>query len=556
MPAKPRARSSSASERACFAQRGARPRAPPLGFPHSGVGIKLLLGSVRDEVASRALPRTRTRRIVGCLFVSAIAFANLTAPAGAGINGLIAFETADKAQTINTVDPVNVSSQPADAGGVSGQPADPVNVSTEPAVPRTVPGLLADSANAAWSPDGTMLAFSRAASGSTNIYVINANGTGLRPITQAAGASIDPTWSPDGRQIAFASMRDGERDIYVTDIDGAAPQRLTTDPGVDQQPDWSPDGQQIAFESNRAGSYDIWLMASDGSAQTPLTTDPADESDADWSPDSRRLAFSSGPPASYQREIFSIDRLGGDRKQLTRLSARSAFPAWSPDGKQLVFEHDYRLLVMPSSGVATTGLSTFVASNATDPDWARLPEPVAKPEGTVSVTPPGGGPAVAATGQQALAEGTKVNATEGSLLVSFRRPAVPETTPPATTLVEGAAFTIAKTTPEAVSLRLTPRDCSTAPVMAAKVKRRKSPKVKRRKSRVTAKGGKGGGYRILTKRLIAASYGTEFAVIETCRGSLVKVKVGRVRVQLLTAKRRRVVNVRAGGSYFLAAKPL
>jgi Tol biopolymer transport system component len=71
-------------------------------------------------------------------------------------------------------------------------------------------------------------------------------------------------WSPDGTRIAFASTRDGNYEIYVMNADGSAPRRLTNDPQSDYAPTWSPDGQRIAWRTNRDGNGEIYSMRADG----------------------------------------------------------------------------------------------------------------------------------------------------------------------------------------------------------------------------------------------------------------------------------------------------
>ena len=61
-------------------------------------------------------------------------------------------------------------------------------------------------------------------------------------ITENPGGGVDglPAWSPNGTQMAFASDRDGNFEIYVMDADGSGLTRLTKDPASDGQPGWSP----------------------------------------------------------------------------------------------------------------------------------------------------------------------------------------------------------------------------------------------------------------------------------------------------------------------------
>ncbi len=103
----------------------------------------------------------------------------------------------------------------------------------------------------------------------------------LVAIACAGGAKDKPQTS--GR-IAFLSERDGNGEIYVMNADGSGLTRLTNNPASDLSPDWSPDSKRIAFTSTRDGNFEIYVMNADGSAQTPLTNNVADDFAPAWSP--------------------------------------------------------------------------------------------------------------------------------------------------------------------------------------------------------------------------------------------------------------------------------
>ncbi len=84
---------------------------------------------------------------------------------------------------------------------------------------------------AAWSPDGTLIAYSKAGNTAADIFVIAPDASGEREITFSRGNDIDPTWSGDGTRIAFETNRNGSSDIYsVASADGSDPQQLTSSP--------------------------------------------------------------------------------------------------------------------------------------------------------------------------------------------------------------------------------------------------------------------------------------------------------------------------------------
>ncbi len=104
----------------------------------------------------------------------------------------------------------------------------------------------------------------------SDIYVMNADGSGKRKLTHNARYNAEPAWSPDGRKIAFRSTRNGNRDIYVMNVDGSGKRNLTRNPARDGSPSWSPDGRRIAFVSDRDGRLEAHVMNADGSGQRSL----------------------------------------------------------------------------------------------------------------------------------------------------------------------------------------------------------------------------------------------------------------------------------------------
>lgn len=118
-----------------------------------------------------------------------------------------------------------------------------------------------------------------------DIYVINANGSGLARLTDGAGREKQASWSPDGRRIAFISDRDGNDEVYVmTDAGGSAPTRLTDSPEDDSYPTWSPDGRCLAFVSRRGDSWELHIMNADGSGLKKLVDSVDWGSGPSWSP--------------------------------------------------------------------------------------------------------------------------------------------------------------------------------------------------------------------------------------------------------------------------------
>ena len=129
-----------------------------------------------------------------------------------------------------------------------------------------------------WSPDGRRIAFTSNRDGAREIYVMNADGTNVARLTSGlkgnVGMWLRPRWSPDGRKIAFATDRDrtdGTSEIYVMNADGSNLVRLTFNDVLDAEPTWSPDGKMIAFHRTVLDHVQVFVMQADGSNQTRIT---------------------------------------------------------------------------------------------------------------------------------------------------------------------------------------------------------------------------------------------------------------------------------------------
>lgn len=117
----------------------------------------------------------------------------------------------------------------------------------------------------AWHPEGDELADYRALLAKSlvrpkrlDLWIMNADGTGRRRVTQLGGASFGPAFTPDGSRIIFSSNhldpKGREFDLFLVGLDGGALERVTFTPEFDGFPLFSPDGTRLAFCSNRGGS--------------------------------------------------------------------------------------------------------------------------------------------------------------------------------------------------------------------------------------------------------------------------------------------------------------
>lgn len=220
----------------------------------------------------------------------------------------------------------------------------------------------------------TRIAFESERAGSYDIYTMKVDGSDLRQLT--SGGAYSPAWSPDGTAIAFMALSSSNNeDIFVMNADGTGVTQLTTDPSIDTDPAWSPDGSQIVFMTQRNGDYgDLYTMRPDGSGLKQLTSPPTHEDNPVFSPDGTRIAF-VGSAGGFGAQLFIMNADGTDQLRLTQ-GGPVNLPTWSPDGARIAFSAytegagNYDVYVINADG---TGLVNLTNNPATDiyPAWSR-----------------------------------------------------------------------------------------------------------------------------------------------------------------------------------------
>jgi WD40 repeat protein len=171
-----------------------------------------------------------------------------------------------------------------------------------------------------WSPDGRQLVLSGTAGGVTDLYFVNADGTGFRRLTNDGYGDFQPQWSPDGKTIAFTTDRDSASfdilrfmpwRIALLDLASGAVTVIPGQAGLNLNPQWAPDGRSIAYVSNRTGTANVFLYDLDAREHYQLTNVAGavaaltDQSPAiSWARDADKLAFTYYEDAHYT--IWSI----------------------------------------------------------------------------------------------------------------------------------------------------------------------------------------------------------------------------------------------------------
>ncbi|HEX8143799.1 MAG TPA: hypothetical protein VF553_14470 [Pyrinomonadaceae bacterium] len=267
--------------------------------------------------------------------------------------------------------------------------------------------ILGPGSDPSWSKLGK-IAFTFAPNvETTQIAVMNEDGTNQVNLTLAATGNRNAAFSPDGTKIAYVTETvepgdppfDGSRArIYIMDADGQNRRRFFSGnliSGMRQETDpaWSPDGTKIAFIGQTVvdglSSHDVYVANADGlSAPVNVTNLGGSRIFSDqiaWSPDGLKLAFRTGRDI----HVVNADGSGGLINLTNTVNSDESDPAWSPDGKKIAYSLNHftdntldGIYVMDADGQN----QTFLNTKGYQPTWKpRDVEP--EPEPTPTPTP-------------------------------------------------------------------------------------------------------------------------------------------------------------------------
>jgi hypothetical protein len=221
-----------------------------------------------------------------------------------------------------------------------------LDFTTPGAEPSPVLAAGIQASEARLSPDGTQIAFTGVNNGVTGIYVVKRDGTGLRRVAAAIdGPALRPTWNPEGTKIAFARAHQATGyDILVVNADGTNTVNLTASlgPSAEWMPAWSPDlgggASRIAFVRRVDGNEGVWTIRPDGTGLRQITAGVLDLEPA-WSPDGRTIVFTR-TNAFIHADLHLVDAAGGVARPVTpfvTLAGPQNDPTFSPDGRMIAF---------------------------------------------------------------------------------------------------------------------------------------------------------------------------------------------------------------------------
>jgi TolB protein len=223
-----------------------------------------------------------------------------------------------------------------------------------------------------WSPDAKTLVYTSFKGGLAELYLLF---RGTRPGTkliQTRDEKFRGVWSPNDGTIAAVVSRQGNTDLYTVSSSGKDPKRITEDRSIESSPSWSPDGRKMAFVSDRTGNPQIFVKDLDSGEVRRLTYNGDYNASPAWSPTGEWIAYAA--QAGNDFDIYLITPDGSFTQPLVSVGRSDEDPAWSPDGRKIAFSSNRRgrkeIYRVDLNGENTT-LLTDGAGNCTNPAWSR-----------------------------------------------------------------------------------------------------------------------------------------------------------------------------------------
>jgi len=186
-----------------------------------------------------------------------------------------------------------------------------------------------------FSPDGNSVVMAQTTpGGNADIYTVDLGSRRATRLTDSGSIDVSPCFSPDGTQIVFNSDRGGDQQLYVMAADGSGVKRISFGQGRYGTPVWSPRGDLIAYTRLHSDTFAIGVMRPDGSGERILSESFYVEGPT-FAPNGRVIMFWRETPArdnrgtGFSARLVSIDITGFNERQIATPTDASE-PAWGP----------------------------------------------------------------------------------------------------------------------------------------------------------------------------------------------------------------------------------
>lgn len=239
-----------------------------------------------------------------------------------------------------------------------------------------------------WVPEGDKIAYMATDSWyNWDIYLLDVDRRLSQKLVGGEQYERYPSWSPDGRYLTYHSNQRGTYDLYIRDMQTGETRRMPlsirSQSYNEAMPQWTPDGETIAFHANEGGMYNIYLTDIDGEIQNQVTFNQLGNAiRLMWSPDGSQAVYAADDETGVMNlYIVDTDDLLNNRPgnplpgtpMTGETYSDSWFPAWSPDGEQILFisrdTGDADVYIMNTDGSNVRNLTNSIGVEETQPAW-------------------------------------------------------------------------------------------------------------------------------------------------------------------------------------------
>ncbi len=225
----------------------------------------------------------------------------------------------------------------------------------------------------AWSPDGTRLAYVSFEQKKPIVYVQSLTTGGRQAVAAFRGSNSAPAWSPDGRRLAVTLTRDGNSQLYLINADGSGtPVRLTQSAAIDTEANFAPDGQSLLFTSDRGGGPQIYRVSAGGGAAQRVTFDGSYNVSPRHSPDGKSFTFIQRNNGRFN---VAVQDFSTRQVQVLTDGGIDESPSFAPNSKVILYATQVGgrgiLAAVSSDGRIKQRLTADVG-DAREPAWSPV----------------------------------------------------------------------------------------------------------------------------------------------------------------------------------------
>jgi len=171
-----------------------------------------------------------------------------------------------------------------------------------------------------------------------DIWAIPQAGGDATKVTQGLGSARRPRWSPDGSRVVYTATANQEQGMWVHDTVSQQTVSISENSHFDLHPTWHPDGQRVTYASDRTGKgFDLWEVDLPTGLHWRLSRRPGDETEPAWSADGKHLVYIHSTEDGWS---LVLRRLGKREEILVSGTDHLSAPSWRPDGSLITFWRD------------------------------------------------------------------------------------------------------------------------------------------------------------------------------------------------------------------------